>query len=728
MNLKSFSPLITNSILFSILLIFLRIDLVFSDSLPTGGDMGAHVVPTKFFVSELFSNFKISGWSNDWFAGYPAYYFYFPLPPTIVAVLSPIFPFGIAFKIMVVASLVLLVFSIQKLISHENINSLHFGFAAGLLFLLTESFTIFGGNLASSLAGQYSFTYSLAFGNLSIYLLTKSNLKNSLFYSSLCISFCVLSHIIPFIIFIPIYALYFIKHKSEILKKISAFLIFLFLTIRFSISLFTNLEFTTNMTYSPYRNISDLIKPDILPLLLLSIIFLFSGKSKEILKSLFSLDVYLIFSSFLLFFYGPEGALWNGRVVPFFILGTTLFVFNLLSQNINSLSSKFQGRIFLSLTYLGIGFFLLFNYYSRWNDRYEVTVLFVIGLFFILYFLNMNKLNQLFCFLFISLTISTVSFLPHWLNWNFTGYEGKPEWGEISSLYDELNNIPAGRIMWEPNPDLNKYGTPMVLMTIPMFTDHESVEGLYFDSSITTPYHFVTISGLAERPSNPVGGLSYINGNFDKGVRHMKQLGVDYFITYTDSISKKAINSPELEFLFESSPFQIFKLKSNKVELVTSELINFSQPSFYERISSSVFKKPIDESFFTLSMKEFQKENNIRVIDKSSIDQIKNKLSTDEAQLNITEFTLKNNQLTFTTNQPGKLHLIKVSYFPNWTIEDGDGPYRITPSFMAIVPNSSDVKLTFEKTNLEQLLSIFSYLFLTISILLIIYRMKKHVK
>jgi len=225
-----------------------------------------------------------------------------------------------------------------------------------------------------------------------------------------------------------------------------------------------------------------------------------------------------------------------------------------------------------------------------------------------------------------------------------------------------------------------------------------------------------------------VGGLSYINGNFDKGVRHMKQLGVDYFITYTDSISKKAINSPELEFLFESSPFQIFKLKSNKVELVTSELINFSQPSFYERISSSVFKKPIDESFFTLSMKEFQKENNIRVIDKSSIDQIKNKLSTDEAQLNITEFTLKNNQLTFTTNQPGKLHLIKVSYFPNWTIEDGDGPYRITPSFMAIVPNSSDVKLTFEKTNLEQLLSIFSYLFLTISILLIIYRMKKHVK
>ena len=71
---------------FAILLIFLRIDLILLNTLPTGGDMGAHIVPTKFFVEELFYNFKISGWSNDWFAGYPAYYFYFPLPPSIVAI------------------------------------------------------------------------------------------------------------------------------------------------------------------------------------------------------------------------------------------------------------------------------------------------------------------------------------------------------------------------------------------------------------------------------------------------------------------------------------------------------------------------------------------------------------------------------------------------------------------------------------------------------------------
>lgn len=45
---------------FAILLIFLRIDLILLNTLPTGGDMGAHIVPTKFFVEELFIILKLA--------------------------------------------------------------------------------------------------------------------------------------------------------------------------------------------------------------------------------------------------------------------------------------------------------------------------------------------------------------------------------------------------------------------------------------------------------------------------------------------------------------------------------------------------------------------------------------------------------------------------------------------------------------------------------------------
>ena len=120
------------------------------------------------------------------------------------------------------------------------------------------------------------------------------------------------------------------------------------------------------------------------------------------------------------------------------------------------------------------------------------------------------------------------------------------------------------------NSDLNKYGTPMVLMTIPYFTEHTSMEGLYFDSSITTPFHFIAVSGLAERPSNPVGGLSYINNEFEKGVDYLNHLGVDYFISYTDSITDKANSNKNLNFLFTSEPFSVFKIQSDKIQLVNA--------------------------------------------------------------------------------------------------------------------------------------------------------------
>jgi uncharacterized membrane protein len=198
----------------SLLIIFLRVELVFSNLLPTGGDMGAHIVPTKFFVTELFSNFKLSGWSQDWFAGYPVYYFYFPLPPIITGLLNFIFSFSISFKTMVLISQVLLVVSIEMLMRKNSKEFSFYGFGVGLLYLLTESFTIFGGNLASSLAGQYSFTYSIAFANLSIFYLIKSKHKYSTEVAALLFGLTILSHLIPFIIYLPIFSFYFLKVKQ----------------------------------------------------------------------------------------------------------------------------------------------------------------------------------------------------------------------------------------------------------------------------------------------------------------------------------------------------------------------------------------------------------------------------------------------------------------------------------------------------------------------------------
>ena len=159
---------------------------------------------------------------------------------------------------MVIIALVLLVRSIDVLVSKQKNSSSFIGFVAGATFFLTESFTIFGGNLASTLAGQYSFTFSMAFGNLAIYFIYKSQNKNRLILGSFMISACLLSHIIPFIFYSIFYFAYFLVAKDSIKTKFISVLLFLTLTFRFLTSLLMNLEFTTNMTYSPYTKLSDL--------------------------------------------------------------------------------------------------------------------------------------------------------------------------------------------------------------------------------------------------------------------------------------------------------------------------------------------------------------------------------------------------------------------------------------------------------------------------------------
>ena len=706
----------------SLLLIFLRIELVFSDLLPTGGDMGAHIVPTKFFVTELFNNFKLSGWSQDWFAGYPVYYFYFPLPPIITSLLSFLFPFSISFKTMVLISQVLLVISIEMLMRKNSKEFSFYGFGVGLLYLLTESFTIFGGNLASSLAGQYSFTYSIAFANFSIFYLLKSNHRYSTEIASLLIGLSVLSHLIPFMIYLPIFAYYFLKSNAKITIKIAAFLFFLFIAMRFSISLFINLEFTTNMTYTPYTQLSDLVKSDVLPFAIGAIIYVILSSSRTTLKAVAGFELYLVSISIFLFFYGPESALWNGRIVPFFNLGIIILFFNLLHFDIKNLTKKIQGKYPLIVFILSINSYLMYLYYSKWGNTYSTTTISINLIILLMFLISINSEKSLIYTTLVSLTFGTLSYLPHWLNWNFSGYESKNNWSDITTLYEGLDTLEPGRIMWEPNSDLNKYGTPMVLMTIPMFTDHQSVEGLYFDSSITTPFHFLTVSGLAERPSNPVGGLTYINGEFDKGFRLMEELGVDYFIAYTSSIKDKANESENFNFLFSNEVFNVYSINTKKVELVEDSLHIFESPDFYDRLKNAVLRDGSEQSFFEAAYKSFKEELNHKIIE--NYDESLTVRSEKNTDLLISDLNIQNDLITFKTNKPNQLHLIKVSYFPNWKIKNGYGPFRISPSFMAVIPKDEFVEIKFESSKVEKALNLLSILSL-FGALLITYKYKK---
>src|SRR5207302_1670685 len=154
-------------------------------------------------------------------------------------------------------------------------------------------------------------------------------------------------------------------------------------------------------------------------------------------------------------------------------------------------------------------------------------------------------------------TYKTRNFLPAWIRWNYSGYESKPAYAEFREVITTMAKLPPGRALWEPSSAIDHYGTTLALELLPHFTDGRiaSMEGLYFESAATTPYHFVTVSMLAKQPSNPVRNMApYYRtlADFELGVAQMRVMGVNYYMAQSDEAKAKADASPGLKFLTET--------------------------------------------------------------------------------------------------------------------------------------------------------------------------------
>src|SRR5258706_4537924 len=78
----------------------LQPDLLLSNTTANGGDTGAHVWWPAFLRDHVLPKWRLTGWAPDWYAGFPAGGFYFPLPSLLVVVLDVFLPYNVAFKLV----------------------------------------------------------------------------------------------------------------------------------------------------------------------------------------------------------------------------------------------------------------------------------------------------------------------------------------------------------------------------------------------------------------------------------------------------------------------------------------------------------------------------------------------------------------------------------------------------------------------------------------------------
>jgi hypothetical protein len=307
---------------------------------------------------------------------------------------------------------------------------------------------------------------------------------------------------------------------------------------------------------------------------------------------------------------------------------------------------------------------------------------------------------------------------------------------EHKTLIDRLDELPAGRALWEGGSSLGVYGTPLAPMLLPYWTDGRiaSMEGLYYESSTTTPYHFMTVSTLAGpgNASNPQRGLPYRSlAEFDVGVRYLQKLGVRYYLAHSDQAKEQAARSSSLVAVATSpdtdgqqpTGWTIYEVRDAPLVEALGE-----QPVVVPGVAVRGWQDEVAVPWWDAPTGTPAEGRDLALLDRPLVagglsswprarppgvaraDAPGPRLPAPTAvpkrslpPVEVTNVRTTDHSVSFRVSRTGVPVMVKTSYFPNWTARGADGPWRATPNFMVVVPTSRDVRLEYSMTTVEYL-------------------------
>jgi len=478
---------------------------------------------------------------------------------------------------------------------------------AATIFLYDESFTIYGGNIASTMAGEFSFSISLSLSILGFALVARGlETGKYLAAGSIVVALSALSHgIVLLFVFggVALMMLFWIQPKLDGMRDNTSVVfgvkiigLAILLSAFWVIPFVTSHAYMTDMKYEPrpsgssdsfwsmYFPLSTLWDAIIMSLALL-------GLASQVVRrhkiGMWMSAYGVLLAAGVYFARGGLpviGLLWNPRILPFFyLLRYFLFaigIYEVVAFAARVLSLERVARQALSRNGSDdeAQFAQISSARTKVSLNLGVLVAFVVATFIVVGFrfqelpFGSVKTNAAgkseYVWGPIRGASSNDGFVDGWARWNFTGYEGKSAYGEYHDVVATMKSLGAdpsqgcGRAVWENNGELNKYGTTMGLMLLPFWTDGciSSMEGLFFEAAGTTPYHFITAAAMSKQSSNPVRELRYDNNDAAKGVAYMRALGVKYFMGFTPEAVTAASAQPGLIKVAQSGPWVIFRV------------------------------------------------------------------------------------------------------------------------------------------------------------------------
>jgi hypothetical protein len=638
---------------------------------PAGGDMGAHVLLPQYLKDTLLPDGRFFGWSMDWYAGFPAGYFYFPLPALTIVALDTLLPYGVAFKLVTMAGLVALPWAAYYLLRSLGFARVVAALAAAFTstYVFMESFSIYGANIKSTFAGEYSFSWSVALSLVYAGMLVRDIREDRGFTvgAGVMLGLTALTHIVTTMLIVLITLPLMVRRGgAKVLARSWAIGFGLSAIWALPLGIRVLQGMTTDMGWNPVTGLvgetgspgvtATAIPGEFVPILVLAVI----GAVWTLLRRD---DVMVLMSMALIPLAGYVALgrvidftkLYNGRLLPYWFLAGYLFAGLAIGLAVRSLARALPDR-------------------RRNLVAGTVVAVVLIG----------------------NVTLAGAHDVPGWVRWNYTGYESKEAWPEYQAIVETLDQLPPGRVMWEPHSEeMGKYGSPLAFMLFPYWTgEHPSMEGLFFESSLTTPFHFLNASAVAEQPSNPVRGLDYPGRDMERAVAWLGMYGVDYLAAWSDETKRLAadLGLPELA---ASGPVTFFRLPESPLVEVAAR-----QPAVYAGdldFTDAALEWYGDWEGMSQWLVEDGPGTWPRTGATTGLDHLGGTglgapITTDGV---VSDIVVEDERISFTTTAVGEPHLVRVSYFPAWRATGADGPYRAAPSLMVVVPTEEHVVLDF---------------------------------
>lgn len=300
------------------------------------------------------------------------------------------------------------------------------------------------------------------------------------------------------------------------------------------------------------------------------------------------------------------------------------------------------------------------------------------------------------------LTFTRSATVDSWIRWNYSGLEYKPLWesfSETNRFLEGSENSP--RVFYEHSEISNGAGSARVFEMLPFFSGRSTMEGLYMQSSINAPFIYYVESEISQAPTMPFANRYYSGFNPARAAEHFRLFNVSQMIAITDNTSCALDYSADFEPQITFPPFRVYRLKDAPASYVT--------PLQYQPLR-------IPELHWRDVQYEWFRKSSLRtplvVAGNDNPGGYWKKLPALEGSPgNMREVPLpypgpdgiradtlfSDNRIQINTSVPGHPLWLKVSYHPSWRVSRGKAElYLASPAFMLVVPETPEVVLEFD--------------------------------